>query len=109
MRFRKDDLLVERRYRLDPSLLKEGAVPDAEEVTLLIPVRGLDNDFGGSMRFLSDVAERMWVLLGEGETLDVIAEMIAVQYDVERVRARADLMALVDDLRECQAIVPIED
>src|SRR5262249_46712595 len=108
MRFKKDELVVERRYRLEPSLLKEGAVPGGGELTLVIPGRSRGNDFGQGLLFLSAVTERMWNLLTRGETLDAIVKVIADEYEVDPGRAREDLMGLVDELRARHALVPAE-
>jgi len=106
MRFKKDPFVVERRYRLEPSLLKEGAAPDVDEQTVLIALRADGSDLPRKMIFLSDVAERMWDLLKEGNTVDSIVDIIVADYEVEPARAREDLERLIADLCELRALVP---
>jgi hypothetical protein len=105
MRFTRDPFVVERRYRLEPSLLRPGAAPDVTEQTLLVPLRAVRGDVGPSLIFLSDVTERMWALLTQGSDTDAIADAIAREYDVDADRARADLAKLADDLVARGALV----
>jgi hypothetical protein len=106
MRFKKDPFVVERRYRLSPSLLKEGAAPDVDEQTLLVALQADGLDLSSKMIFLSDVAERMWDLLTEGNTVDSVVDVIVAEYEVDPSRAREDLERLIAELRDRRALVP---
>jgi hypothetical protein len=108
MRFARDPFVVERHYRLDPSLLKEGAVPDAEELTVLVPLRGLGAEFGDALIFLSDVTLHVWQLLTSGASTDEVAAALVAEYDVDPARAEADVAALVRELCEKRALVELQ-
>lgn len=47
---------------------------------------------------LDEVGTRAWELIGETDRLDVVAERMQDEFDVEPLRLEADLLRLVDDL-----------
>jgi hypothetical protein len=106
MRFARDPFVVERLYRFDPALLKDGAAPDADEVVVLIPLRRIPQEFGDGLLFLSDVTRVMWQLLTAGESTEAIVERVVAEYDVDRARAKDDLDAFVAELCARGALVP---
>ena len=48
---------------------------------------------------LSDVGVRIWELLQTPQTLSVIVDTVVAEYDVDRERAAADLITLLEDLQ----------
>jgi hypothetical protein len=57
---------------------------------------------------LSDVGVRIWELLQTPQTLSAVVDAVVAEYDVERDRAVADLITLLQDLqaRGLVAITP---
>ncbi|MFI5312136.1 MAG: PqqD family protein [Gemmatimonadales bacterium] len=57
---------------------------------------------------LDPVGARIWALMQEPRALDSVADTVAAEYDVNRERAMADLLALAGELVE-RGLVDIVD
>ncbi|MBI1808595.1 MAG: PqqD family protein [Gemmatimonadetes bacterium] len=53
---------------------------------------------------LDPVGARIWALLQERRTLDDVADAVAAEYEVDRARALADLLALAAELLDAGLI-----
>jgi len=68
------------------------------EVLLLLPG-------GSAVLHLNDSASALWRALDEPRTLDEVAAMLAETYAADPDVVRADLLALLPDLRACGALL----
>ena len=92
-----------------PILLDAAAVVTTAQLSTRlgdeVVVLGLrDSEYYG----LSNVGVRIWELLQTPQTLSAIVDVVVSEYDVDRDRAAADLMTLLEDLqaRGLVAITP---
>jgi hypothetical protein len=53
---------------------------------------------------LDEVGTRVWDLLGEPRSIDEVCAILRDEYDVEPERCRADVVALVDQLRAAELV-----
>jgi hypothetical protein len=72
---------------------------------VLVPLAGQGADLDGVLK-LSRVAVFVWEQLDGARTGDAIVEAIVERFDVDRARAEADTLELLDTLLERKAIVP---
>lgn len=64
-------------------------------------------DLNTSVYFsLNDTASLVWKKLGEGASAPEIAQAVLEAYDVDEKSARADVDALVEELRKENLLVP---
>jgi methyltransferase-like protein len=74
---------------------------------VLVPLAGRGADLDSILN-LNLVAAFIWEQLDGVRTGDVIVEAVVERFDVERARAEADTLELLDTLLELKAIVPAE-
>ncbi len=72
---------------------------------VLVSLAGQGADLDGVLK-LSRVAAFVWELLDGARTGDAIVEAVVERFDVDRARAEADTLELLDTLLERKAIVP---
>lgn len=59
---------------------------------------------------LDRVGARIWELIQQPTRLSVVLESVLAEFDVDEITARADLLALIDDLNEkCLVTVRADD
>jgi hypothetical protein len=74
---------------------------------VLVPLAGRGADLDSILN-LNRVAAFIWEQLDGVQTGDAIVEAVVERFDVERARAEADTLELLDTLLELKAIVPAE-
>jgi methyltransferase-like protein len=74
---------------------------------VLVPLAGRGADLDSILN-LNRVAAFIWEQLDGVRTGDAIVEAVVERFDVERARAEADTLELLDTLLELKAIVPAE-
>jgi hypothetical protein len=72
---------------------------------VLVPLAGRGADLDSILN-LNRVAAFIWEHLDGVRTADVIVEAVVERFDVERARAEADTLDLLDTLLGLKAIVP---
>ena len=72
---------------------------------VLVPLAGQGADLDGVLD-LNRVAVFIWEQLDGARTGDAIVQAVVERFDVERARAEADTLELLDTLVELKAIVP---
>ena len=86
-------------YRHDPNIVDRNI---AGEV-ILVPIRNNVGDLE-SIYTLNETAARMWELLDGERTLAEVRDVIVAEFEVEAAGAEADLLELVEQLVEAEAI-----
>ena len=72
---------------------------------VLVPLAGRGADLDSILN-LNPVAVFIWEQLDGARTGDAIVQAVVERFDVERARAEADTLELLDTLLELKAIVP---
>ena len=86
-------------YRHDPNIVDRNI---AGEV-ILVPIRNNGGDLE-SIYTLNETAARIWELLDGERTLAEVRDAIVAEFEVEAAGAEADLLELVEQLIEAEAI-----
>jgi hypothetical protein len=79
---------------------KVEATPLSDDGLMLV-----DLESGGCWQ-LNRVGREVWELFRNGSSVDAVVESLASSYGVERERLLADLMSVVDPLREQGLLLP---
>ena len=90
-------------YQKDESIVSR----DIAGEMILVPIRQSVGDLE-SIYTLNEVAACVWGLI-DGETrLDAIKDEIVSQFEVDADEAKRDLIELIDQLEEAEAIHPVD-
>ena len=88
----------------------DGALSAPKRAERIIARRGddavilLDPD-SGDYYTLDDIGGRIWELCDGSRSVDEIADVLAAEYDAPAERIRADVVDLLDELREGRLVV----
>ena len=92
-----DDL--QRRYDKHPNMVFR----DIGGETILVPIRRSTANLE-SIFTLNETAARIWELMDGSHTLADIGDILVEEYDVTHQQAQDDILALVADLEQIEAL-----